>query len=36
MELAWPAQDGTFRIWAETHMPEIDRNNHLADEPPTL
>jgi DNA-binding HxlR family transcriptional regulator len=25
-----------LRVWAETHMPEIDRNNQLADEsPPT-
>ncbi|SEG72444.1 transcriptional regulator, HxlR family [Actinacidiphila yanglinensis] len=23
-----------LRVWAETHMPEIDRNNQLADEPP--
>lgn len=23
-----------LRVWAETHMPEIDRNNHLADESP--
>ncbi|MEV5281282.1 helix-turn-helix domain-containing protein [Streptomyces sp. NPDC051994] len=23
-----------LRGWAETHMPEIDRNNQLADEPP--
>jgi DNA-binding HxlR family transcriptional regulator len=22
-----------LRVWAETHMPEIDRNNQLADEP---
>ncbi|MFJ8951006.1 winged helix-turn-helix transcriptional regulator [Streptomyces sp. NPDC102381] len=22
----------TLRVWAETHMPEIDRNNQLADE----
>ncbi|KPI16545.1 transcriptional regulator, HxlR family [Actinobacteria bacterium OV450] len=23
-----------LRVWAETHMPEIDRNNQLADESP--
>ncbi|MCF3136539.1 winged helix-turn-helix transcriptional regulator [Streptomyces olivochromogenes] len=23
-----------LRVWAETHMPEIGRNNHLADESP--
>lgn len=23
-----------LRVWAETHMPEIDRNNQLADDPP--
>ncbi|MFE5028171.1 winged helix-turn-helix transcriptional regulator [Streptomyces sp. NPDC056656] len=22
-----------LRVWAETHMPQIDRNNQLADEP---
>ncbi|WP_284681417.1 hypothetical protein [Sphaerisporangium fuscum] len=24
-----------LRAWAETHMPEIDRNNRLADESPS-
>ncbi|MFD6434195.1 winged helix-turn-helix transcriptional regulator [Streptomyces venezuelae] len=24
-----------LRVWAETHMPEIDRSNQLADESPT-
>ncbi|MEV1027068.1 helix-turn-helix domain-containing protein [Streptomyces sp. NPDC050264] len=24
-----------LRVWAETHMPEIDRNNQLAEEPPS-
>lgn len=23
-----------LRVWAETHMPEINRSNQLADEPP--
>ncbi|MCI3935502.1 winged helix-turn-helix transcriptional regulator [Streptomyces sp. AN091965] len=23
-----------LRTWAETHMPQIDHNNHLADNPP--